>query len=158
MRPTMIRRHSRKGIFLHWFNTGCWLFLLFTGVGLLNNKDFQPLGMWWPALLHWIFGAPQNLLIAHEACGILWISVLAVYSLLFWRTEVFPFLKEVLTVSVKSDGLWLIKKMTMMTAGSAPLRKFGLDSHLPDQGFYNVGQKMFAAPAVFVGLKFPITS
>jgi formate dehydrogenase subunit gamma len=152
MSSKMIRRHSPQGIFLHWFNTACWLFLLFTGIGLLDNKDLQPLGMWWVGLMRGAFGGPpENLLLAHEICGILWASVVLIYSIVFIRSETIPFLKEIFSFSVRSDLLWLLKKMTLMTAGSSVLRKLGYDSELPEQGFYNVGQKLFAVPAVLGG-------
>jgi len=147
----MIRRHSPKSIFLHWFNAACWFFLLFTGVGLLDNKDLQPFGMWWVHLMQGVFGSAANLLLAHEACGLLWASVMFLYALVFIFSETVPFLKEIFSFSIRDDVVWLIRKMTLMTAGTAVLRKMGQEPDLPDQGFYNVGQKMFAIPAVLGG-------
>lgn len=148
----MIRRHSPGSIFLHWFNAACWFFLFFTGVGLLDNKDLQPFGMWWVHLMHGIFGSAANLLWVHEACGILWASVMLVYALVFILSETLPFLKEIFSFSLRDDLVWLIRKMTLMTAGSSVLRKIGHEPELPDQGFYNAGQKMFAIPAVLGGI------
>jgi len=148
----MIRRHSPKSIFLHWFNAACWFFLLFTGIGLLDNKDLQPFGMWWVHLMQGIFGSAANLLWVHEACGLLWASVMFLYALVFIFSETLPFLKEIFSFSYRNDLVWLTRKMILMTAGSSILRKIGHEPDLPDQGFYNAGQKMFAIPAVLGGI------
>jgi formate dehydrogenase subunit gamma len=75
-----------------------------------------------------------------------------VYALVFICSETVPFLKEIFTFSRRNDGLWLTRKMIMMTAGSSVLRKLGQKPELPEQGFYNAGQKMFAIPAVLGGI------
>jgi formate dehydrogenase subunit gamma len=147
-----IRRHSRKSIFLHWFNAACWFFLLATGIGLLDNKALQPFGMWWVHLMHAIFGSAANLLLVHEACGIVWALTFFVYSVVFLFSETLPFLKEIFSFSYRNDLVWLTRKMIMMSAGQAVLRKLGHDPELPAQGFYNAGQKMFAIPAVLGGI------
>ncbi len=148
----MIRRHNRKSIFLHWFNALCWALLLPTGIGLLENKDLQPLGAWFPELMSTIFGGPENLLLFHEICGIIWAGVFLVYSIAFVRSESVPFLREIFSFSLRNDLVWLIRKMTLMTAGSSVLKRLGQDTSLPEQGFYNAGQKMFAIPAVLGGV------
>jgi formate dehydrogenase subunit gamma len=148
----MIRRHSPGSIFLHWFNAVCWFFLFCTGIGLLNNKALQPFGMWWVHLMQTVFGSSENLLFAHEACGIIWAFVMFVYALVFLFSETLPFLKEIFTLSRRDDLLWLQRKMILMTAGSSVLTKLGHEPELPDQGFYNAGQKMFAIPAVLGGI------
>lgn len=157
MSEGMIRRHSGVGIFLHWFNTVCWFFLVATGLGLIRNDDLQPLGAWWPRMLGAIFGAPENLLLAHEICGFLWAGVFLVLGVIFARSETLPFLAQIFSFSPRSDALWLVKKMGLMTVGQGPLRKLGLDEVLPDQGFYNVGQKLFAVPAVLGGVTLVVT-
>lgn len=151
MKPGMIRRHSAKAIFLHWFNTVCWFFLLGTGVGLIDNPSLQPLGMWWPRLMHTVFGSPEMLLSVHEVCGFLWAGVIVVYGLVFLRTETLPFLREVFSFSVRDDMRWLLNKSLVMTLPTRFLEKMGVDPTLPDQHFYNVGQKLFAIPAVVGG-------
>jgi formate dehydrogenase subunit gamma len=157
MGQKMIRRHNRKSIFAHWFNAACWAFMLPTGIGLIDNKGLNPLGAWLPELMRGIFGAPENLLVAHEICGILWAGVMLVYSIAFIRSETLPFLKEIFSVSFPGDPLWLVKKMILMTAGPSLLGKLGQDAELPEQGFYNTGQKMFAVPAVLGGIVIVIT-
>lgn len=152
MSTKMILRHSRKAIFLHWFNAACWFFLLATGLGLIENPDLQPLGMWWPKIMRTIFGGAGNLLVAHEVCGFLWAAVFLLFGILFARTETIPFVKQVFSFSVKDDLQWLVKKMVLMTAGPGVLKKIGLGPELPDQGFYNMGQKMFAVPALLGGI------
>ncbi len=39
-----------------------------------------------------------------------------------------------------------------MTIGSKMMQRFGLKPAIPEQGFYNVGQKMFGIPALFGGI------
>ena len=60
--------------------------------------------------------------------------------------------------------MWLVKKGIQMTLGSRALKKFGgilekrgaspeiAEPRIPDQGFYNVGQKLFAVPSVLGGI------
>ena len=44
-----------------------------------------------------------------------------------------------------------------MTIGSKMMQRFGLKPIIPDQGFYNVGQKMFGIPALFGGAVIAVT-
>jgi formate dehydrogenase subunit gamma len=41
--------------------------------------------------------------------------------------------------------------------GYKALEKLGFEPKIPDQGFYNVGQKLFAIPAVFGGVVIAVT-
>jgi formate dehydrogenase subunit gamma len=153
----MIRRHSPAAIFFHWFNACCWFFLLATGLGLVNNDKLQPLGMWWVRFMGTLFGAPENLLLVHEVCGFIWAGVCLIYGVVLARRETIPFLRQIFTFSPRDDGRWLLKKGILMTMGDGVLRKLGLDPQLPDQGFYNVGQKLFAIPAVLGGVVIAVT-
>ena len=69
MNGRMIKRHTKLSIFLHWFNAASWIFLLATGIGLINNPDLQPVGMWWTKLMWGLFGSGENLLWAHIIVG-----------------------------------------------------------------------------------------
>jgi formate dehydrogenase subunit gamma len=155
----MIKRHSKLSIFLHWFNAACWLFLLATGIGLIKNPDLQPVGMWWTNMMWGIFGGGPNLLLAHEICGSVWAGVFILYGI-FGIKQVIRFFREIFSYAPVRDFMWLVKKGVQMTLGpraleslGAILEKRGAKPHVsepkvPDQGFYNVGQKLFAVPSV----------
>ncbi len=159
-----MERHTKLSIFMHWFNAACWLFLLATGIGLIRNADLQPVGGWWTDMMRGIFGGGANLLLVHEIVGILWTLVFLVYVIAKAK-EVVPFLKEVFTIDPKRDVLWLVNKGIQMTLGYKALYKldgilkgrFGYKPVIPDQGFYNVGQKMFAIPSILGGVVIVVT-
>ena len=110
MGSRMIKRHSKLSIFIHWFNTVCWLFLLATGVGLIKNEKLDPIGGWWPDLMRGLFGGGENLLLVHWICGLIWVVVFLVYGILCLKKDVLPFIKEIFSYSPANDLLWLIKK------------------------------------------------
>jgi formate dehydrogenase subunit gamma len=140
---------------MHWFNAGFWIFLLLTGVGLIRNDDLQPFASW-PIVLRQLFGGGANLLLAHEIAGITWAGGFLIFCILRLKSDVIPFFREIFTVDVQRDFLWLITKGIQMTLGYKALGviadKFGFSPRIPEQGFYNVGQKIFAIPAVFGGM------
>ncbi len=140
---------------MHWFNASCWIFLLLTGLGLIQNDDLQPFTAW-PQLLRPLFGGGGNLLLAHEIAGITWAGGFLLYGVIRLKSDVLPFFREIFTVDIRRDFLWLIAKGIQMTLGYKALGvvadKFGFSPKIPDQGFYNVGQKIFAIPAVFGGM------
>lgn len=152
----MIRRHSRSAIFMHWFNAICWIFLLFSGFALLANPEMQPVGNWWIALWQGIFGE-RGLLIAHLAVGTLWVAVYAVYLILRGKAEALPFMREVSTFHIKSDIIWCMKKGLWLVLGPRRTMKLGIDPALPEQGFYNAGQRMVAVMAVLASLVLAVT-
>ncbi len=157
MEQKMIKRHDKINMFIHWFNALCWIFLLITGLGLIKNENLQILGGWWANWLRSVFGSGERLLLFHEAVGVLWAGVFLIYSILGARKYVIPFMKEMMSVSIPRDILWLIKKMIQMTMGYKVLEKLGFEPVIPDQGFYNVGQKLFAVPSVLGGIVITIT-
>jgi formate dehydrogenase subunit gamma len=157
MGTRMIRRHSSAAIFFHWFNAVCWLFLLATGLGLVDNEKLQPLGMWWPRLLHSLFGARETLLLTHEVCGFIWAGVCLIYGVAMAKGETIPFLRQIFRFAVRDDARWLVRKGILMTMGAGVLRRLGQDPQLPDQGFYNIGQKLFAIPAVLGSVVIAVT-
>jgi formate dehydrogenase subunit gamma len=160
MISTQIHRHTRLSIFMHWFNAGCWIFLLLTGLGLIRNDDLQPFTSW-PTMLRPLFGGGANLLLAHEITGIAWAGGFLLYGIIRFKSDVLPFIREIFTVDIRRDFLWLIAKGIQMTLGYRVLGiiadKFGFSPRIPDQGFYNVGQKIFAIPAVFGGMVIAVT-
>ena len=164
----MIKRHTKLSIFLHWFNAASWMFLLATGIGLINNPDLQPVGMWWTNLMWSLFGSGENLLRAHVIGGIMWTGVFLIYAI-FGIKQVGLFLKEIFSYSPVRDFMWLVKKGIQMTLGTRALKSLGkmlekrgaspeiAAPRIPDQGFYNVGQKMFAVPSVLGGVVIAVT-
>jgi formate dehydrogenase subunit gamma len=140
---------------MHWFNAGCWIFLLLTGLGLIQNDDLQPF-MSWPTMMRQVFGGGANLLLTHEIIGITWAGGFLLYGIIRLKSDVLPFIRDIFTVDIRRDFLWLITKGIQMTLGYKMLGvladKFGFSPKIPDQGFYNVGQKIFAIPAVFGGM------
>lgn len=153
----MIRRHSLPAIVMHWFNAGCWLFLLTSGVGLIDNEQLQPISMWVPKFMNSLFGGGENLLLLHWICGLVWAITYVLYAIFFIRSGTIPFIKEIFSFSFKRDFLWLVKKGVGMTLGDKALAKMGLDAELPSQGFYNVGQKLFGITALFGSIVIAIT-
>lgn len=149
----MIRRHSASAVFMHWFNAVCWLFLLGSGFALLTNPAMQPVGQWWVKLWADFFSA-ASLLWLHLAVGCLWAAVYVVYILLRLKSDILPFLREILRISPVEDAVWCVRKGLNMILGPPRMRRMGLNPELPPQGFYNAGQKLVAVVAVLgsVGL------
>ena len=78
MKSTMIKRHSKVTIFMHWFNAFCWFLLLATGLGLIKNEDLQLMGGWWSNVMYSLFGSGETLLLVHEITGLTWLVVFMV--------------------------------------------------------------------------------
>lgn len=151
-----IKRHDRSDILIHWFNAACWLALLVTGVGLLDNPQLNPAGDAYPGAVRSLFGGGPALLNLHIGIGIAWMAGILLYVAVNFRGAVF-FLKEIFSVSPARDVMWMVKKMALMTVGSKPLAKAGLTPDLPDQGYYNMGQKAFAQASVLGGVAIAAT-
>ena len=137
---------------MHWFNAVCWLFLLATGMGLIQNESLRLFGGVWSRWMRSLLGSGEALLTAHIVVGSVWAGIFFIYGLITFRSAVLPFVKEILSLSPARDLMWLVKKGVLMTLGPPVLGKMGLDTELPDQGFYNVGQKLFAVPSLFGGI------
>lgn len=152
MGKNIIKRHTAVSIFMHWFNAVCWFFLLATGVGLIRNSDLDPIGGWWPGMMRGIFGGGETLLSAHVICGFVWIAVFFVFTLIRLRKEVRFFIREIFTFSPANDIRWIVKKGIQMTMGYGMLKRLGFEPTIPEQGFYNVGQKLFAIPAMLCSI------
>lgn len=152
--PKMIPRHTKAGIFIHWFNAACWFFLLFTGLALIQNPELNPLGAWYPKAVRAVFGGGANLLVAHWVVALIWLAVWLVY--LFWGLNRFvaPFLNSTFSLEPNRDIQWMIKKNLQMTLGYKMMAKLvkplGYDGHLPPQEYYNAGQKL-AAQGIIMG-------
>ena len=156
MPDTMYKRHDGSDIFMHWFNATCWFLLLLTGVGLIQNPAIDPFGSGYPEAMRNMVGGGGNLLAIHEAIGILWLLGFIFYLIVNLKGARF-FLAEVFTVSPVRDIPWIAKKMVLMTLGPKPLKMMGMDPELPDQGYYNMGQKAFAQASVVGGIVIVVT-
>ncbi len=147
---TYYKRHDRSSIYIHWFNALCWFLLLLTGLGIVK-PEYNPLGAWYPELLRSLFGGGAGLLVFHEIVGLAWIAGFILYLLVNMKGAAY-FLKEVFSVSPNRDIAWMLKKMVVMTLGPKALRNMGQTPDLPEQGFYNMGQKAFAQASVLGGV------
>lgn len=148
MNSPMIRRHTFGGMFMHWFNAACWLLLLATGLGLIQNPDLQPLGQWWPDFMRWVFGGGSVLLWFHVLVALIWMGVWAVYFMRNATRHVGPFLSSIFTLEPKRDIQWMVKKNFQMILGYKAMAKLvkplGWDGEMPEQEYYNAGQKVAA--------------
>lgn len=156
MPNVMHKRHDKSDIFIHWYNAVCWILLLFTGIGLIQHPAIDPFGSGYPEALRSMVGGGANLLLIHEGIGLAWIAGFIIYLIINFKGAMF-FLSEVFPVSIKRDMTWMFKKMVLMTLGPNVLKKMGMDPELPDQGFYNMGQKAFAQASVVGGVVIAIT-
>lgn len=152
----MHKRHDKSDIFIHWYNAVCWLLLLLSGFGLIQNPALDPFGSGFPAAMRAMVGGGGNLLVIHEFIGIAWILGFVFYMLINFKGAMF-FLSEVFPVSIGRDMTWMMKKMVLMTLGPKALKAMGMDPVLPDQGYYNMGQKAFAQASVVGGVIIAIT-
>jgi len=156
MSERMIRRHTGPGIFIHWFNAAAWLFLLATGLGLIDNPHLQPLGSWWPGAMRSLFGGGTGLLWAHLTAAGLWLAVWLVVAFVWLRSLTLPSLLQIFSLKPGRDLEWTVKKNLQMTLGHRMMarlvRPLGWEGTIPDQPFYNAGQKAAAVVMVLGGL------
>ena len=147
----LVRRHTLWGMLAHWFNAVCWITLLATGTALLGNKAVQPLGEWAVQAARALFGGGAMLLNIHLAVGLAWTVGMASYLVGRFRQEALPFCAEITTLDMSKDIRWLVGKTLLLVLGKSLTAKLGV-AKLPDQGFYNAGQKVFALLATISSL------
>lgn len=149
MSNRMVKRHDTPAILIHWFNAVCWFFLLATGLGLIDNPALQPFVQWWPNLMRDLFGGGAALLKAHWIVGVVWAGVWLIFLVAGIARYTLPFLKQIMTYKIPRDIQWMVKKNMQMTMGyknmARLVKPIGWDGMIPDQGFYNAGQKAAAA-------------
>jgi len=145
-----IHRHDHAAIFMHWFNTVCWLVLFITGMGLIFDPQVNYLGMWLPDLLAGIFGSGKVVAQVHMYTGVGWALVFFVFFLTRYRMYV-DFVHEVLKINPARDFAWMVRKNIQMILGKKGLKKLGMSTEIPPQPFYNVGQKLFAHQTLVSG-------
>ncbi|HKI48449.1 MAG TPA: cytochrome b/b6 domain-containing protein [Desulfobacteria bacterium] len=149
MRNRMIKRHDQASILIHWFNAACWFFLLATGLGLISNPTLQPIVQWWPRFMRDLFGGGAALLKVHIIVGVVWAGIWLIFIIAGIVRYTLPFLKQIVTYKLPRDIQWMIKKNLQMTMGyknmARMVKPLGWNGKIPDQGFYNAGQKAAAA-------------
>jgi len=78
-----------------------------------------------------------------------WAGVWVVFILVGIARYTLPFLKQIVTYKLPRDIQWMIKKNLQMTMGyknmARMVKPLGWNGKIPDQGFYNAGQKAAAA-------------
>lgn len=146
---TMILRHNRSDILLHWSNAVLFIALLLTGTGLLDNPDLAPFGHAYPAFMRDLVGGGGALLSLHIVLGCLWMFALLLYAIVNSKGARF-FACEVFRVN-SGDGTWLFRKLFQMTLGCDVSSRLGICQELPCQGYYNAGQKAFALVSIIGG-------
>jgi formate dehydrogenase subunit gamma len=151
MEQVMITRHSKFAIFMHWFNVVCWVLLLATGLGLIDNVALSPVSISWSHFLKQLFNGGGNLLAGHITIGVIWSVMFLVFAISNPKKNFLQFVREIFAISIKRDLTWLVKKGVIMTLGKQVLEKRNIDAELPEQGFYNFGQKLFAIPSLLGG-------
>lgn len=107
--PERIQVRDRWSIALHWFNAGCWLVLVLTGLGVSTGDSWRLVPAFWPEAMQGLVGGNQQLINLHAAVGGVWIAGIATYASLRWRSHVVPFLREVLVVTPRdlARSLWI---------------------------------------------------
>lgn len=151
-----LKRHDKSDIRIHWFNAICWFTLLLTGVGLIDNAAMNPFGDAYPNVLRGMVGGGGALLTIHLTIGFAWMGGFLLYLMVNAKGAGF-FLKEIFSVSPARDMAWMVRKMVLMTAGPKMLKAMGQPTELPDQGYYNMGQKAFAQASVVGGVVIAVT-
>jgi formate dehydrogenase subunit gamma len=144
-----ILRHSLADRCMHWANAVLWLLLFITGMGLAQHEALSPFGQEYPHLLRRIAGGGGALLRVHIVLACIWIGSFAVYIMLHRKNAAF-FLREIFSIR-PGDMLWLRRKMPIVVFGADLAARFGLETALPAQGFYNMGQKGFGMLSVLGG-------
>jgi formate dehydrogenase subunit gamma len=136
MQERQIKKHQVAVVLVHWFNATVWLLELATGIGMIVAPAYRVAPQWYLVAMEEIFGSRANMLRCHIAVGLTWTIVFLVYAMFGWRHYLHA---EVLRKEIgldKDDFDWL-RIRTLMLLGRSK-------EHLPAQGAYNAGQKMYA--------------
>jgi formate dehydrogenase subunit gamma len=136
MEQRQIKKHQVAVVLIHWFNAIVWLLELATGVGMIVAPAYRVAPQWYLVMMENVFGSRANMLRFHIAVGLTWTIVFLVYAIFGWRHYLHA---EVLRkeVGLDEDDLNWLRIRTLMLLGRSK-------EHLPSQGAYNAGQKMYA--------------
>ncbi len=136
MAQRQIKKHHVAIVLLHWFNAFVWLAELATGAAVVVAPAYRFMPVWYLRMMEEAFGSRANLLRFHVAVGLTWIMMFLVYALFGWRHYLHT---EVLRKEIgldQDDFRWLkIRSLRMVNRSQ---------EHLPAQGAYNAGQKLYA--------------
>ncbi len=143
-------RHSIADRCMHWSNALLWLTLFFTGAALLQNQNLAPFGLEYPRFMRELAGGAGNLLRLHIILGFIWLGAFALYVLTNSKNVLF-FLREIFSTR-PGDLLWLRRKPLILLLGKKLAAQTGVNTNLPPQGFYNMGQKVFGMLSVVGGV------
>lgn len=135
LRAKKYKKHNLANILTHWFNVGCWLLLLPTGLAILSSPQLGLSPLWWQDLWRNLFDSTANLVRFYHTVGLLWTFVLTFYILVGFRRYFVPFAARRMLLD-KDDIEWLKIKPLQMPG-------FMKDRELPPQDAYNAGQKAF---------------
>ncbi len=136
-RKRMVFSRPKKVIRLHWFNAVVWLLLTLSGLGIIGgNLAFMPQG--YSDTVQHLVGGQFNLVVGHSILGLVWVGVFVLFTLFNWNEVVYPFLKQVLSLTPKA----IIADATQMVVDIGGL--FGLfkSVKLPTAGRYNGAQRL----------------
>ena len=132
LKTNRVKKHDYSMIWLHWFNALVWFLLLCTGAAIIDLEQIRFAPVSFQKIVISMFGTKAMVLNFHIYLGIFWVAVYCLYfagSRRYW-----PVIKSVLKFDW-DDLKWVISK------GQSIL---GKKVQLPDQGFFNGGQKLFA--------------
>lgn len=136
MEQRQIKKHHVAVVLIHWFNAIVWLLELATGISMIVAPAYRVAPQWYLTMVEELFGSRANMLRFHIAVGLTWAIVFLVYAIFGWRHYLHA---EVLRKEVgldKDDFDWLRLRTLMLLNRTK--------EHLPPQGAYNAGQKMYA--------------
>jgi formate dehydrogenase subunit gamma len=123
---------------------------------MIDNPQLQPLGGWWPRATRSLFGGGTGLLWTHLTAAGIWSAVWLVAAVVWLKSLTLPFLLRIFAIKPGRDLEWTIKKNLQMTLGYSMMarlvRPLGWGGAIPDQPFYNAGQKAAAIVMVLGGL------
>lgn len=136
MLQRQVKKHHVAIILLHWFNAYVWLFELVTGLALVSSPLFRVVPLWYVEIVEGVFGSRALMLTAHVAVGLAWIVVFLVYGIFGHRTYLAGEVLQKEIVLDRDDLHWLVVRVKSILRLT--------DEHLPPQGNYNAGQKLFA--------------
>jgi formate dehydrogenase subunit gamma len=135
MMQLRLKKHHVAIILLHWFNATTWLLELTTGAALIVSRHFRVAPFWFLDLLEGVFGTRANMLRFHIALGLVWIFVFLVYGIFGWRTYLRAEVLQREMALDADDWRWLVVRGQLILGQTK--------EHLPGQGSYNAGQKLF---------------
>jgi uncharacterized protein len=145
-REKTLVKHPLPQRMLHWFNAACFLFLWLTGIGLITETGYRVAPEAYVSFINSLFGGATVLLHAHIGVGFVWVTVMALGTLIDPYGLALRFLKDL--VPTKNDLLWFKAKPKAELTGV---------DELPPQGAYNAGQKAFGATVLVGGTVIALT-